>query len=65
MNLWEIDAVQFPRLLAEIRGVGLNEEQWDDLLTSMDLESDQLAEIFDRAEADWEAIKRKHCPVNP
>lgn len=55
--IWENNAIQFPRLLAEIIGNGLSETQWDDLLASMDLESDQLNNLFDRAQAEWERIK--------
>ena len=55
---WNRNELQFPRLLAEIRAVGLAEHQWDGLLVSMDLESDELSELFERAEAEWEGIKR-------
>lgn len=54
---WNNDAIQFPRLLAEIIGVGLTEDQWDNLLKSMDLESADLSNLFDRAQAKWDAIK--------
>jgi hypothetical protein len=60
--LWEHDSVQFPRLISEIMASGVSEGLWDDLLTSMDLESDQLSELFDRAQEHWEAIKNMHCP---
>lgn len=41
VDLWADNSIQFPRLLAEIIGVGLSESQWDALLDSMDLESDR------------------------
>lgn len=52
---WENDSIQFPRLISEIISVGLTESQWDDLLLSMDLESSDLSELFDRAQAAWDA----------
>ena len=61
-DLWEHNSVQFPRLISEIMATGVSEEQWDDLLTSMDLESDDLSELFDRAQEEWESIKNRHCP---
>lgn len=59
MTLWEDDSIQFPRLLSEIIAVGLSETQWDDLLLSMDLTSDELSELFDRAQAAWENAKER------
>ena len=56
--LWERDDIQFPRLLAEISAVGLSEGTWDDLLESMDLKSDDLEELFDRAERRWDYLKK-------
>jgi len=58
-NVWQDNAVQFPRLIAEIRAVGLTESQWDDLLTSMDLRSEQLDQLFCRAERQWEKVKKE------
>jgi len=55
--LWEDNSIQFPRLLSEIIAVGLKEWQWDSLLLAMDLESDDLSELFDRAQAEWERQK--------
>jgi len=57
MSKWENNAIQFPRLLSEIIAVGIDEQQWDDILESMDLESDELNELFDRAQTEWERIK--------
>ncbi len=54
---WHDNSIQFPRLLAEIAAtVELTEDQWDDLLASMDLETDDLRELFDRAQEAWEGI---------
>lgn len=57
--LWLDDSVQFPRLLSEIIANGLDEGQWDALLTSMDLTSDELSDLFDRAQEAWEKIKEE------
>lgn len=54
---WLDNSIQFPRLLAEIIGVGLTEQQWDDICATMDLDSNNLSELFDRAQAEWEKIK--------
>ena len=56
-TLWEINEIQFPRLIAEIIAVGLSNEQWDMLEESMDLNRSELNELFDRAQAEWEKIK--------
>lgn len=49
--------VQFPRLLAEIRAVGLTDGQVKALETSMDLSVDRIDEILSRAEDVFEKIK--------
>ena len=59
LTRWERDDIQFPRLLSEIMAVGLTESQWDGLLAEMDLESDDLSELFDRAQAKWEKQKQR------
>ena len=62
---WEKDEFQFPRLLAEIFAVGLSLDTWDKLMESMDLEHDDIDELFMRAQAEWERIKQDTCPINP
>lgn len=54
---WQRDDYQFPRLISEIMAQGMTESQWDGLLEAMDLESDDLSELFDRAQQAWERIK--------
>lgn len=64
-DLWADDKIQFARLLCELVA------NWDDdtsakrtikaVAESMDLEVDQVNELFDRAEVVWEASKAKHC----
>jgi len=62
---WDDDSIQFPRLLAEIAAtVELTEDQMGELAAAMDLEFNDVAELFDRAQARWEEIKEEYCPVN-
>ena len=62
---WERNDYQFPRLLSEIMASGcLTEEAWNTLLASMDLESNQLKELFNRAQTAWEQIVADTCPVD-
>ena len=56
-RLWEKNKVQFPRLLAEIRAVGLTQKQYADLCSSMNLEKDDVDALFERAEQEWELVK--------
>jgi len=59
---WLDDATQFPRLLAEIRAVGLTPEQYRTLRESMDLTANEIDELFQRAEETWDGIKfRTKC----
>lgn len=66
-HMWDRDDVQFPRLLAEIKAVGLTGKQMDELRDSMDLDSNQIHELLDRAEETFEAVKMQlgfvdeHC----
>lgn len=56
---WADDATQFPRLLDEIVAVGLTDEQLAGLCESMDLEPERINELFDRAQAAWDAQKER------
>lgn len=65
---WENNCIQFPRLLAEIRAVGLTNQQVEGLCDSMDVTAEELDSLFDRADEDWEAVKamiRFSHPVVP
>jgi hypothetical protein len=58
--LWERDDIQFPRLLAEIAAtIELTGSQWSSLYESMDISSDDLDELFSRAQAAWEKHKQE------
>lgn len=54
---WNNDFIQFARLLAELDDV--SEDTMQVLCGSMDLTTDQIHEIFDRAQTCWGRIKRK------
>lgn len=57
-NQWAGDAIQFPRLLAEIAEIGLDPEQdtaLGEAMTGMD--ENEVAALFDRARYRWDAIK--------
>lgn len=56
MRLWDINYVQFVRLLAEVRAI-LGDEEFSFLEETMDLNSEEIEEIFVRADREWEAIK--------
>ena len=59
---WNDNTIQYPRLLAEIRAVGLTKQQYKDLGESMDLGFDDIDEILERAEEDWQNIKNADLP---
>ncbi len=54
---WEDSRIQFPRLLAEINAVGLTVDQIQGIAESMDLHTDEVNNIFERANARWEVEK--------
>lgn len=57
MTKWENNDIQFPRLLAEIRAIGLSEAQYKELNETMDLEQDEIDILLERAEIEWQKIK--------
>lgn len=57
---WENDAIQFPRLLAEI--VATQSLDMDALAESMGLTLGEVQELFDRADEAWEHIKDGNEP---
>jgi hypothetical protein len=54
---WENSNIQFPRLIAEI--VATQEIDMEALAESMDLTLDDVHELFERAQTEWEQIKEK------
>lgn len=57
-SIWADNAVQFPRLLAELQGV-ICEADLKAVAESMDLGTDEVLELFDRAVDEWERIKKE------
>lgn len=62
VELWKVNSIQFPRLLAELRAAGLTTEQYEKLQDSMDLDLDEIEELFDRAQEAWEEHKKDRTP---
>lgn len=57
-KLWCDDAIQFPRLIAEINAnFRLNGEELNDMLESMNITSSQLDDLINRADHTWDAYK--------
>lgn len=50
IDLWKLDHIQFPRLLAEIAATQ-DSIDWGALCEAMDLPIERIDEIFDRATA--------------
>jgi hypothetical protein len=59
MDRWIIDSIQFPRLLAELRAIGLTEAQYRELAVSMDLSQEDIDQLLERAETSWNRIKNR------
>ena len=53
--LWEDNSIQFPRLISEWLAAGIPDEQWTAVRDSMDLSDDELNDLFDRAQAEWDS----------
>ena len=56
-EFWDRDDIQFPRLLAEIKAVGLTGAQLVAIRDSMNLTTVEVCELLDRAEETWDALK--------
>jgi len=61
-ELWKENSVQFPRLIAEIVAAGVPDACWEEVVNSMDITYEELNELQDRAQEEWESIKNRHCP---
>lgn len=59
LDNWANDAIQFPRLLAELRSFGLTTPQYTFLRESMDLSMARVDEVLERAETEWQKIKER------
>lgn len=58
--LWDRNDIQFPRLLSEICACQDN-LLLSTLADSMDLDIKDVVEILDRAQQEWETIKKEFC----
>ena len=56
-KLFDINSIQFARMLAEINAVGLSDEQLKELTESMNCDLPDILELFERAELEWGALK--------
>lgn len=55
--MWDVDYVQFARLLDEINTVGLNESQITALAKNMEIEPKDVRQLLNRATARWDDLK--------
>lgn len=59
MQLWDIDLIQFARLISELQSAGaFTPEVEARLLEDMDLYNDELYELVERADRVWECVKK-------
>jgi hypothetical protein len=58
-NYWHDNAIQFPRLLAEMAATGGSLNDLEPLCESMDLEADDLHELVERAVLIWDERKQR------
>lgn len=57
---WKNNAIQFPRLIEELQGLGVfTPKVIKDLATSMDLTREEVTELLDRATTIWDDIKAR------
>lgn len=61
MTTWNDNRVQYPRLLAEVAAT-MHELDIRGLAESMDLTTDEVAELFNRAQEEWDEIKASTPP---
>lgn len=54
--LWEDNSIQFPRLIAELLASDTFTFNIEELKESMDLEEEDILELFDRAQGEWDEI---------
>ena len=54
--MWNNDLYQFARLICEINATQDNLD-WDALVREMDMDDDDLKEVFDQAHEVWETYK--------
>lgn len=55
--MWNVDAVQFMRLLDEINAVGLSNEQLNTVAASMNVKPEEVKNLLNRATKKWDDLK--------
>jgi hypothetical protein len=57
---WENNAIQFPRLIAELEALGVfSLGVIKGLSEEMDLTVNEICNLIDRAQSEWDAIKKQ------
>jgi hypothetical protein len=56
---WKNNAIQFPRLIAELEATGGFRGRLEDLARAMDLDVSDVADLVARAQRAWDAIKER------
>lgn len=62
---WDVDMIQFPRLLTEIKVAGRGDEILRLLKKSTSLSADQICELLDRAEKEFARITKQMSQPMP
>lgn len=62
---WKNNRLQFARLIAELEAAGafIKKGLMKDLQDSMDLTTEEICEIVERASNEWDEAKAVICPV--
>lgn len=55
--MWDVDFIQFARLLDELNAIGLSQEQLTALAKNMEVEPKDVKQLLNRAAVRWEEIK--------
>jgi hypothetical protein len=64
-DLWNKNEIQFPRLLAELAATdAFTPEVVAQLCELTDLTAEQIDELLDRAQVEWEKVKLVNCPIS-
>lgn len=61
-DLWRVDQFQFPRLLAELYGIGLTDEQYAALKEFAALDRHDIDQLLGRAVDAWRHVKHMTVP---
>lgn len=59
---WSNNAIQYPRLIAELQLQGIPKRVIEDTAAEMDITTDEIHDLFDRAQDEWDRIKAGFIP---